>query len=112
MVFAAELGSGPGSPAMEPFLADPHQASILDRLDERYVQYGHTLLRILEKTAKHRVFLKSSLNQETAIRLGFIPVDDLAVIADRWRDEGFEDRVAVMAQAHVWPRSAHRADRD
>lgn len=112
VVFAAELKSGPGSPAMAPFLADPHQASILDRLDERYVQYGHTLLRILEKTAKHRVFLKSSLDQETAIKLGFIPVDDLAVIADRWRDEGFEDRVAVMAQAHVWPRSAHRADRD
>ena len=105
VVIAAELKDGPGSPAMEPFLADPRQASILDRLDENYVQYGHTLLRILEKTAKYRVFLKSHLDRETTIRLGFIPVDDLAEIADRWRDEGLEDRVAVMAEAHVWPRS-------
>lgn len=106
VVFAAELESGPGSPAMEPFLADGHQASILDRLDERYVQYGHTLLRILEKTEQHRVFLKSSLDRETAIRLGFIPVNDLAEVADRWREEGVHEPIAVMAEAHVWPRSA------
>ena len=93
VVFVAELGSGPGSPAMEPFLADGHRDSILRRLDEHYVQYGHTLLRILEKTGNHRVFLKSSLNRETAIRLGFIPVDDLSEVAERWRDNaGFRPR--------------------
>ena len=106
VVIAAELEDGLGSPAMEPFLADPRQTSILDRLGERYVQYGHTLLRILEKTSDYRVFLKSSMDRETAISLGFIPVDDLAEIADRWRDEGIADRVAVMAEAHVWPRRA------
>jgi len=106
VVIAAELKDGPGSPAMEPFLADPRQVSILDRLDENYVQYGHTLLRILEKTAKYRVFLKSSLDRETAVRLGFIPIDDLAEIADRWRREGVPDRVAVMPETHVWPRIA------
>jgi nickel-dependent lactate racemase len=106
VVFAAELESGPGSPAMEPFLADGDQASILDRLDEGYVQYGHTLLRILEKTEQHRVFLMSSLDRETAIRLGFIPVNDLAEVADRWREEGVQDPIAVMSEAHVWPQSA------
>ena len=106
VVIAAELADGPGSPAMEPFLADPRQASILDRLGEHYVQYGHTLLRILEKTATYRVFLKSSMDREAAIRLGFNPVDNLAEIADRWRREGASDCVAVMAETHVWPRIA------
>ena len=106
VVIAAELEDGPGSPAMEPFLADPRQGSILDRLGEHYVQYGHTLLRILEKTAGYRVFLKSSLDHEIATRLGFEPVDDLDKIADRWRQEGVQDRVAVMSEAHVWPRRA------
>ncbi len=106
VVFVAELGDGPGSPAVAPFLADPRPASILDRLEGRYVQYGHTILRIVEKTANHRVFLKSALDPEVAGRLGFIPVDDLDGIADRWRAQGISERVAVMAQGHVWPRLA------
>jgi lactate racemase len=106
VVFVADLGEGPGSPAMVPFLTDPRPSSILQRLDECYVQYGHTLLRILEKTAEFRIFLKSSLDHETAIKLGFIPVDTLDDIADRWREEGVSDRVAVMSEAHVWPRRA------
>jgi nickel-dependent lactate racemase len=106
VVFVAGLEDGLGSPAMAPFVADPTEASILNRLDEGYVQYGHTTLRIIEKTAKQRVFLKSALDPEVAIRLGFIPVDDLDEIADRWRKEGVADRVAVMAEAHVWPRPA------
>ena len=105
VVFVAELGDGPGSSAMEPFLSDPQPTSILRRLDEGYVQYGHTTLRIVEKTAKHRVYLKSLLDPEIARRLGFIPVENLDEIAGRWRAEGIEDRVAVMAEGHVWPRA-------
>jgi hypothetical protein len=89
---------------MAPFLTDPRPQAILDRLAPEYVQYGHTTLRIVEKTGKYRVHLKSSLDPELAGRLGFIPIDDLDEIADRWRVEGVPDRVAVMAEAHVWPR--------
>lgn len=111
VVYVAGLEEGPGSPAMAPFLADPRESSILARLDERYVQYGHTTFRILEKTAKYRVFLKSSLDPGIARDLGFIPVDDLDEIAERWRAEGVTDRVAVMAEAHVWPRISTSSDR-
>lgn len=103
VLFVAELGEGPGYPAMGPFLADPRPESILERLEAGYVQYGHTTLRIVEKTAKYRVHLKSSLEPDSARRLGFLPVDNLDEIADRWRTEGVEDRVAVMAEGHVWP---------
>ena len=104
VLFVAELEDGAGSTAMDPFLADPRPASILERLAEGYVQYGHTTLRIVEKTAKYRIHLKSSLDPEIARRLGFIPIDDLDEIADRWRGEGVENRVAVMSEGLVWPR--------
>lgn len=106
VVFVADLGEGAGSPAMEPFLSDPRPESILKNLAEDYVQYGHTTLRIVEKTAKFRVHLKSSMDPELARRLGFHPVRNLDEIADRWRVQGFEDPVAVMAQGQVWPRDA------
>jgi len=104
ILFVAELGDGVGSSAMEPFLADPRREAILGRLAEGYVQYGHTTLRIVEKTARYCVYLKSSLESEIAERLGFIPVVDLDEIADRWRAKGVRDRVAVMSEAPVWPR--------
>jgi len=105
VVFVAELGEGPGSSAMEPFLSDPRPDAILDRLEDSYVQYGHTTLRIVEKTSMYRVHLKSSLDPEIARRLGFIPVENLDEIAGRWRAEGIEDRIAVMAEGPVWPRT-------
>ena len=104
ILFVAELAGGAGSTAMAPFLADPSPGAILDRLAERYVQYGHTTLRIVEKTAKYRVHLLSSMDPEVSRRLGFVPIDDLDSVAQRWRDEGFEDRVAVMSETFVWPR--------
>ncbi|MEE4272199.1 MAG: lactate racemase domain-containing protein [Thermoanaerobaculales bacterium] len=104
VLFVAKLGDGVGSSVMEPFLADPRPEAILDRLARRYVQYGHTTLRIVEKTARYRVHLKSALDPEIAERLGFIPVIDLDEIADRWRSKGARDRVAVMSEAPVWPR--------
>jgi len=105
VIFVAELGEGSGSSAMEPFLSDPQPTSILRRLDEGYVQYGHTTLRIVEKTSKYRVYLKSLLDPEIACTLGFIPVENLDEIAQRWRAENVEDRVAVMAEEPVWPRT-------
>ena len=105
VVFVAKLDEGPGSSAMEPFLSDPRPDAILDRLEEAYVQYGHTTLRIVEKTSMYRVHLKSFLDPEIARRLGFIPVENLDEIAGRWRAEGIEDRVAVMAEGPVWPRT-------
>lgn len=107
VLFVADLGDGSGSTAMAPFLADPRPSSIVERLESGYVQYGHTTLRIVEKTARFKIHLKSSLDPLIARGLGFLPVDDLDEIADRWRSEGFEDRVAVMADGHVWPRTGH-----
>jgi nickel-dependent lactate racemase len=104
IIFVADLGDGEGSPAMAPFLDDPRPEAILEKLQKRYIQYGHTTLRIVEKTSRYRVYLLSSLDPEIASRLGFIPVDTLDDIAQRWRDEGFEDRVAVMPESFVWPR--------
>jgi len=105
VLYAAEASDGAGSAAMEQFLADPRPEAILERLEREYVQYGHTTLRIIEKTAAFNIHLKSSLDPELARRLGFIPVDDIEAIAARWRDEGFEDRVGVMAEGLVWPRA-------
>jgi nickel-dependent lactate racemase len=106
ILFAAELAGGAGSTAMEPFLADPRPDAILDRLSRRYVQYGHTTLRIVEKTARYRVHLLSSMDPDVSRRLGFIPIDDLDQIAQRWRDRGLRERVAVMSETVVFPRTA------
>ena len=50
VLFVAACDGGPGSPDMEPFLADPRVSAIVARLAEHYVQYGHTALRLVEKT--------------------------------------------------------------
>ncbi|OYW04903.1 MAG: hypothetical protein B7X11_02435 [Acidobacteria bacterium 37-65-4] len=42
VLFVAACDGGAGSPAMEPFLADPRAAAIVARLAEEYVQYGHS----------------------------------------------------------------------
>jgi len=103
VVYVAGLGDGPGSPAMAPFLSDPEPGSILDRLDRDYVQYGHTTLRIVEKTSRNRVYLKSSLDDDLARRLGFIPIDNLDELAEGWRSRGVRDRIAVMTEGAVYP---------
>jgi nickel-dependent lactate racemase len=104
VMFVADLGGGAGSPAMDPFLEDPRAEAVLRRLADHYVQYGHTTLRIVEKTANHRIYLRSRLDPGVARRLGFIPVDDLDEIAERWRGRGVRDRVAVMSETPVWPK--------
>ena len=99
----AACDGGAGSPAMEPFLADPRPERILALLAEHYVQYGQTTLRLVEKTARFRVTAISELPPELQTRLGMTPAQDLAAILDRWRDEAPGATVAVFPGPPVYP---------
>ena len=87
ILLLASMELGAGSPAAQPFLDDPDPQRILGRLAAHYVQYGHTTLRIVEKTRRLRVRLVSQLDQNCARRLGFDPVDDPQTVIDGWRRE-------------------------
>ena len=104
VLFVAACEGGPGSPAMAPFLADPRPEAIVERLARDYVQYGHTTLRLVEKTARYRVHWHSRLEASLVVRLGAEPVADLQGVLDRWRDEAPGDTVGVMPGAPVYPR--------
>jgi nickel-dependent lactate racemase len=104
ILLVAELGGGPGSPAMEPFLDDPQPEVIATRLRQHYVQYGHTTLRIVDKTRRFKVHLVSQLDPGVARQLGFHPVPNPQEVLDRWREEAPGDTVGVMAGAAVYPR--------
>ena len=104
VLFVADLGGGPGSREMAPFLADPEPERILARLAESWVQYGHTTLRLVEKTAAHRVHLLSRLDAVLSRRLGFLPVEDPDDVIERWRSRAAPSTVAVMAGQAVYPR--------
>lgn len=106
LLFVAELTGGSGSPAMEPFLDDPRPEPILERLSRDWVQYGHTTLRLVTLTARHRVHLVSSLDDTLAHRLGFIPVRDPSAVVDGWRRTRGGDTVAVIPGQAVYPRPA------
>jgi nickel-dependent lactate racemase len=108
LLFVADLGDGAGSPDMEVFLADPRPEIILERLAARWVQYGHTTLRVVEKTARVRVHLHSALDPDLAARLGFHPVGRIEDVVEGWREERSGETVAVMAGAAVYPRSRSR----
>jgi lactate racemase len=104
VLFVAACDGGPGSPAMEPFLADPRASAIIARLAEDYVQYGHTTLRLVEKTGAFRVAAKTELPAELAERLGLRPVADVARILDRWRREDPHGVVGLISGPPVYPR--------
>jgi nickel-dependent lactate racemase len=108
VLFVAACDGGAGSPAMEPFLADPRVGAIVARLAERYVQYGHTTLRLVEKTGKFRIATKTELPVELAERLGLRPVADIAHVLERWRREDPHGVVGLIAGPVVYP---HRSDR-
>jgi nickel-dependent lactate racemase len=106
LLFVAELAGGSGSPAMQPFLDDPRPETILERLSHQWVQYGHTTLRLVTLTARHRVHLVSSLDDTLARRLGFLPVRDPSAVVDGWRRTRGGDTVAVIPGQAVYPRPA------
>lgn len=110
LLYVAEMAGGSGSPDMEPFLDDPRPEVILERLGERWIQYGHTTLRIVEKTSRHKVHLVSRLDPATARRLGFHPVDDPAAIVEAWRRSHGGNEVAVLAGQPVYPRRGRSLD--
>lgn len=103
VLFVAACDGGPGSPAMEPFLADPSPAAILARLRERYVQYGHTTLRLVEKTARYAVTAVTTLPEELVRGLGMQPAPDPQRTLDAWREAAPGEVVAVMAGSTVYP---------
>jgi len=104
VLFVAACGQGDGSPAMAPFLADPRPAAIIERLARGYVQYGHTALRLVEKTARFRVLWHTLLDRETVRRVGAEAVDDVQLVLDRWRTEAAGETVGVVTGAPVFPR--------
>jgi nickel-dependent lactate racemase len=106
LLWLASLDGGLGSDEMKPFAADPAPDEILAKLSSRWVQYGHTTLRIVEKTSRHRVRLHSHLDPTIAERLGFVPVADPEAVVDTWRERRTGARVGVMAAGAVHPRSA------
>jgi nickel-dependent lactate racemase len=103
LLFVAALGGGGGSPDIEPFLERPEPAEIMRQLEQRWVQYGHTVLRLMDKTSRYRVWLDSDLDRALAERLGFLPVDDPTEVVSRWRHDRVGASVAVMAGEPVYP---------
>ncbi len=103
VLFLAACERGAGAADIVPFLADPRPDAIIARLGERYVQYGHTVLRLVEKTSRFRVLCVSELDLEVLRRLGFEPVSSLGVVLDRWRDEGSGATVGLMPGPPVYP---------
>ncbi|MFZ5786361.1 MAG: lactate racemase domain-containing protein [Acidobacteriota bacterium] len=104
VLFVASCDGGPGSSDVAPFLADPRPDAIVARLAQRYVQYGHTTLRLIEKTARFRVSAVTRLPADQAEALGFRVVADTQSVLDRWRDEAPGAVVGVTAGAPVYPR--------
>lgn len=105
VVFLAACEKGAGSESMAPFLEDPRPEAIIASLGRRYVQYGHTVLRILEKTSAFRVLAVSDLDPALLCRLGFEPVSSLGNVLERWREEAPGAVVGLMPGPPVYPRS-------
>jgi nickel-dependent lactate racemase len=105
VLYLAEMGGAAGSPDMSDFLDDPRTESILAKLALRWVQYGHTTLRIVEKTSRFRCSLLSGLDAALAERLRFEPVADPTAVVERWREKWPGELVGVMPGATVFPRS-------
>ena len=105
LLYVAAIDHGAGSDAMLPFLERPDPEEILDRLDRAWVQYGHTTLRLVEKTRRHRVALHSHLDPALAARLGFEPVEAVDEVIESWRRDSPGVTVGVMASGAVYPRS-------
>jgi len=104
VLFVAACRGGAGSPDMEPFLADPRAAAIVARLVDKYVQYGHTTLRLVEKTGTFRVVAKTELPAALVERLGMSVVENIAEVLNRWREETPAETIGLMDGPAVYPR--------
>jgi len=102
VLFFADLGEGLGSPDMAVFVDDPRPEVIIRRLLQRWVQYGHTTLRVIEKTSRFRVHLVSRIDPTVAERLGFQPIADPADVVQRWRERYAGASVTVMPGQAVY----------
>jgi nickel-dependent lactate racemase len=109
ILYIAALDRGLGSDDMAPFVDDPRPEAILDRLALGWVQYGHTTLRLMEKTSRYRVRLHSHLDHDLARKLGFEPVSDPETVIEEWRQDHPGKNVGVMAGAAVYPSSPDRS---
>ncbi len=105
LLWVASLDDGLGSEEMAPFVEDPRPEAILERLAERWVQYGHTTLRLVEKASRYRIALHSRLDQMISRRLGFDAVADPESVVTSWRERNSGARVGVMVSGIVYPRS-------
>jgi nickel-dependent lactate racemase len=108
VLFVAACDGGPGSPDIEPFLADPRVSAIVARLAGGYVQYGHTALRLIEKTGAFRVLAKTELPGDLSARLGLRVVTDVHEVLESWREQSTEEPVGLMVGPIVYPRRATR----
>jgi nickel-dependent lactate racemase len=105
LLWLASLDVGLGSDEMEPFVADPTPEEILAKLARRWVQYGHTTLRIVDKTSRHRVRLHSHLDPGIAEGLGFEAATDPESVLEEWRQRSEGAQIGVMAAGSVFPRT-------
>jgi nickel-dependent lactate racemase len=106
LLWLASLDGGLGSDEMAPFVDDPAPDKILAELSSRWVQYGHTPLRIVEKTSRHRVLLHSNLEPAIVERLGFAEAADPESVLDEWRERHSGARVGVMTAEAVIPKTS------
>ena len=105
ILYVAALNEGLGSEEMRVFVDDPRPETIIERLSGEWIQYGHTTLRLVEKTTRHRVRLFSHFDPSLAHRLGFDPVADPNAVVAGWRNRHPGARVGVMPGAPVYPAS-------
>lgn len=105
LLWMASLDGGLGSDEMQPFVDDPAPDRIIEMLTSRWVQYGHTTLRIVDKTSRYRVRIHSRLDPGMTERLGFEPVADPEFVLAEWRERHPGARVGVMAAGAVYPRT-------
>jgi nickel-dependent lactate racemase len=107
VLFVAACDGGPGSPDIEPFLADPRVSAIVARLAGGYVQYGHTALRLIEKTGAFRVLAKTELPRDLSTRLGLRVVTDVHEVLEGWRQRSRQEPVGLMIGPIVYPRRSN-----
>ena len=103
ILVVARIDSGAGSCEMAPFLDDPRPPAILERLARQWIQYGHTTLRLVEKTHRFRIHLYSEMDRELAGRLGFLPVESPEEVIESWRGRFGGETVGLMMGPPVYP---------